>query len=242
MLTWLRNYWRLQPRTPKQGQGKNRGRAKMPYQPRAELLEDRCLLSGGFQQFGGFSSGYPLDITTGPDGALWFTDVFNGREIGRITTDGTITEFTVPVNSGYGIAAGSDGNLWFPDSARTEMWRLTPDGEFTAFPVSGYPIYPTAGPNGNVWFGEYIVDHFVVSAKIGEIAPDGSVTEFDLPLTGSPQNISGIAAGPDGNIWVTARDASGNEIERITPTGTITAFSCATTPLKGPQAPCYPRK
>src|SRR5215472_5157417 len=34
-------------------------------------------------------------ITTGPDGALWFTEP-NVNKIGRITTQGTITEFSLP--------------------------------------------------------------------------------------------------------------------------------------------------
>ena len=37
----------------------------------------------------------PLSITPGPDGALWFTNPGN-NSIGRITTDGTITNFTDP--------------------------------------------------------------------------------------------------------------------------------------------------
>ena len=37
----------------------------------------------------------PLGMTAGPDGNLWFTEQF-GPGIGRITTAGTITEFTIP--------------------------------------------------------------------------------------------------------------------------------------------------
>src|SRR5260370_15663605 len=36
----------------------------------------------------------PIDITTGSDGALWFTDG-TGLRVGRITTDGVITEFPI---------------------------------------------------------------------------------------------------------------------------------------------------
>jgi streptogramin lyase len=228
MLTWLSNYWRLQPRTPKQGRGKNRGRAKMPYQPRMELLEDRRLLSSGFQEFGGFSSGHPQDITTGPDGALWFTADY-GDKIGRIATDGTITEFSVPgqVSLGYGIATGSDDNLWFADR-HGFIWQLTAAGDFTAFAATSSPYVITTGPNGNVWFGEY--DLATQSTKIGEIAPDGTLTEFDVPLTGFGQIIGGMTAGPDGNVWFTARDGYHREIDRITPTGTITEFSCTGVP------------
>ena len=36
-----------------------------------------------------------VDITAGPDGALWFTE-YGGGDIGRITTTGVITQFPVP--------------------------------------------------------------------------------------------------------------------------------------------------
>ena len=59
-------------------------------------------------------SGLPQFITAGPDGNLWFTELFS--RIGRITTSGVITEFPVPTaGNPNGITAGPDGNLWFAD-------------------------------------------------------------------------------------------------------------------------------
>jgi hypothetical protein len=40
-------------------------------------------------------AGGPYAITTGPDGALWFTQ-YRGHRIGRITTAGEVTEFSLP--------------------------------------------------------------------------------------------------------------------------------------------------
>ena len=59
----------------------------------------------------------PFGITTGPDGALWFTED-KGNKIGRITTAGVITEFPIPTaNSGpSSITTGPDGALWFTES------------------------------------------------------------------------------------------------------------------------------
>ena len=58
----------------------------------------------------------------------------------------------------------------------------------------------------------------------------GVFAEFGVPTaSGRP---TGIAAGPDGNLWFT--EIGGNEIGRITPTGTITEFaipSSGATPL-----------
>src|SRR2546425_9241603 len=55
----------------------------------------------------------PQEITVGPDGALWFTQL-GSNQIGRITTGGVITEFAIPsANSGpRGITTGPDGALW----------------------------------------------------------------------------------------------------------------------------------
>jgi virginiamycin B lyase len=60
----------------------------------------------------------PTGITVGQDGALWFTEPGNGTsidKIGRITTGGTVTEYTSPVTGlGLrGIAVAPDGSLWF---------------------------------------------------------------------------------------------------------------------------------
>ncbi|HEV2737680.1 MAG TPA: hypothetical protein VGU66_03780 [Candidatus Elarobacter sp.] len=59
-------------------------------------------------------SSHPVGIVVGQDGALWFTE--NGVDkIGRITTGGTVTEYTSPVTGlGLrGIAVAPDGSLWF---------------------------------------------------------------------------------------------------------------------------------
>src|SRR5690348_6862388 len=62
---------------------------------------------------GGFIT--PVGITSGPDGALWFT-AQNTNQIGRLTPVGAITHFAVPSGGGlFGITSGSDGNLWFAE-------------------------------------------------------------------------------------------------------------------------------
>ena len=58
----------------------------------------------------------PQGITTGPDGALWFTEYYG--KIGRITTAGVVTEYPVPTAGSQpnGIASGPDGALWFTEN------------------------------------------------------------------------------------------------------------------------------
>jgi virginiamycin B lyase len=78
-------------------------------------------------------------------------------------TAGTITEYPIPTKSSYpqGITAGPDGNLWFAESNKDKIARITTDGTITSeFPVPGHrhqksrPSGITAGPDGNLWFTE----------------------------------------------------------------------------------------
>ena len=83
----------------------------------------------------------PGDITAGPDGAMWFVELSgsmdgvqpDGARIGRITMDGRITEFMMPVKSPspINIAVGPDRNVWYTQGSK--LGRVTPAGVFTEF-------------------------------------------------------------------------------------------------------------
>ena len=94
----------------------------------------------------------PSTITTGPDGALWFTEQ-HGPNIGRITTAGVITEFLVPTprSDPYGLTFGPDGALWFTEYSGNKIGRITTAGVITEFPVptvASQPYGLTFGPDG----------------------------------------------------------------------------------------------
>ena len=118
------------------------------------------------------------NITTGPDGNLWFTELLTNA-IGRINPyTGAISEFPVPspdngdnvdetdvkegyfgitVNEGpFDITAGPDGNLWFTQSNANSIGRMTPMGLVTgSFPLpttNGIPRGITAGPDESIWY------------------------------------------------------------------------------------------
>jgi virginiamycin B lyase len=159
------------------------------------------------------------EITTGPDGNLWFTEQF-GNQIGRMTLDGTLTEFSLPAPYSWpeGITAGSDGNVWFTEPNPNRIGRMTPAGTLTEFVLPGVPHEPrgiTAGPDGNVWFTDSL------SAEIGRMTPDGILTEFPLPrFDSTPRNIT---TGPDSKLWFT--DPDHNLIGQMTLDGMVTEFS-----------------
>jgi streptogramin lyase len=152
-------------------------------------------------------------ITTGPDGALWFT-MFG--KIGRISVAGAITEFPLPNHAGNpsGIALGPDGALWFADQAGA-VGRMRTDGTVTLFRPLAQPIGICRGPDGALWFTEY------QSNKIGRITTDGTISEFSIPTVASGP--AGIVAGPDGALWFTESNA--NKIGRISLTGSVTEFA-----------------
>ena len=164
----------------------------------------------------------PLGITSGPDGALWFTE-YSGNQIGRITTAGVITEYLVPTaySDPYGITLGPDGALWFTEYSGNKIGRITTAGVITEYlvPTAGSgPRSITAGPDGALWFTEYSGN------KIGRITTAGVITEFPAPTSGS--GLCGITLGPDGALWFI--DSYWNRIGRITTAGAITEYSVPT--------------
>jgi streptogramin lyase len=65
----------------------------------AVSASDRAAHAQLFNQFPiATPNSVPQGIPLGPDGALWFTEAL-GNKIGRITTAGVITEYTIPVAS-----------------------------------------------------------------------------------------------------------------------------------------------
>ncbi len=153
----------------------------------------------------------PWGITSGPDGALWFTEA-NADQIGRIDpTTHAITEYYISHGSAPGeITSGPDGALWFTMHRLNQIGRIEP----TTHAITKYAIHTansnpqaiTSGPDGAVWFAEFNAN------KIGRIDPKTHViTEYATPT--SKSGPAGITSGPDGALWFT--EAYGNKIGRV---------------------------
>jgi streptogramin lyase len=157
--------------------------------PTVEPLEARCLLAMGVTELP--VPGPPFGITSGPDGNVWFTELFAGK-VGRISPDGAAVEFAVPGALPAGITRGPDGNLWFADESGN-IDRITPSGTVTLFslPAASFPFAITAGPEGNLWFTETVTS--TGKANIGRITPAGAITLFPLP-DGMTSGSSAMAA------------------------------------------------
>ncbi len=186
----------------------------------------------------GVGSHYAQGIAAGPDGNLWITEQRRfgcGKKclhftswIDVMTTSGAVSpstsyEVSNIISAGLNhIVAGSDGNLWFVETAANKIGKITTSGVITQYPVptasSNLGSILTLGPDGNIWFCEYGAN------KVGKITPGGTITEYAVP---SPLSGPwGITPGPDGNVWFTENLAS--QVARITPAGAITEYTIPT--------------
>jgi len=142
-------------------------------------------------------------LASGPDGNIWAAESNAGSGpalIARITPLGGLTEFPVATPGDLDdLTAGPDGAVWFTDSGRNEIGRISTAGAITKFavptPASG-PDGITAGPDGNLWFTERL------ASKVGWVTPAGVVNELVCPLAPGSGPTS-ITTGSDRNIWLT---------------------------------------
>ena len=182
-----------------------------------------------------------LDVAAGPDGALWFTEERLNRRlpdlVGRLATDGTISEFPLPRPPTGGIAdvgswaitAGPDDAMWVTNRDGDEIVRVATTGEVKSvrrLRDGSWPWEITTGPDGALWFAENGVcgggcgpgdTEGQGGNKIGRLTPEGTLTECPVPTADAlPQ---GIAVGSDGAIWFT--EVAANKIGRLEPGGCL---------------------
>ena len=167
----------------------------------------RITTAGVITEYSATSNSDPFGITAGPDGALWFTETFNGK-IGRITTAGLITEY--PVSAAFGqpnmITAGPDGALWFTaiigfNVARAPACGLGFSASFangtltmnfslgTSTAATWYAnLRPSAGGGTQLW-----------STPIPAVVPPASFTRKlgpGFPNMGEVEIVSGLETAP----------------------------------------------
>lgn len=108
---------------------------------------DRITTSGGITHFA-LPTGAAGYITQGPDGALWYTA---GIAIGRLTVSGVVTS-QIAVSASFGIATGSDGNIWFAEAGSNKIGRVNLSGggggNPTPTPTPTLSVTPTRTPTG----------------------------------------------------------------------------------------------
>ncbi len=139
---------------------------------------------------------------------------------------------TIAAGPGDTSASPSE-SLWVPEFTANRIARVTPffsaggEGasvtEYAGLSTGAKPEGIALGPDGNIWFTEFGAN------KVGRLIPPASsvpghendpptaLDEFPLPAGSAP---FGIAAGPDGNLWI-AETGTG-KITRMTTAGVVT--------------------
>lgn len=184
----------------------------------------------------GFSPSEALDIKIGADKDLWMATDHNG--ILRITTDGTVTAFSLPDGNDAqptSLTLGPDKDIWFLEANGpclnsnedyTNIGRVTTSGVIKEYKVglhgNGFGI--AAGPDGRIWFADPGgCDGYV--SRIGAINTDGAGLKYytaDLPPF-----VDTIINGEDGNLYF---GTFSSQIGRITTAGAVTVWNLPSTP------------
>jgi virginiamycin B lyase len=146
----------------------------------------------------------PRALAIGSDANLWFTDQ-QGSRIGKISpagpyTTAAMTMYAVP--SGpvgtpqlpahpWGIASGSDGNLWFADRLNGVIYKSTTSGVMTGYITpeqvklgssnTSAPSYLALGSNGRQYFTES-----TSPGKFDSISTSGTFAKIALPSGSVP--------------------------------------------------------
>lgn len=189
-------------------------------------------------------SGYVmLGVTTGPDGAVWFTTVTsNGNgEIGRIAPNGSVTLYPMPplpipggglTQAGVLISA-ADGFLYTPIPDYPYVARISTSGAVKYLQLPSPVFGMVRGSDGAAWFAgtEPAADGVAAQGVIGRLGPSGIAAQYTYvaqdPVPGAslgdPQS---LVNGPDGRLWFTISGGStqGSYIGAMTPTGQFSFY------------------
>src|SRR5579872_5793889 len=134
----------------------------------------------------------------------------------------SITEFHVPCPGiPQGIAAGSDGSLWFTLFYDNEVGRVTTKGAVTVFRLNktlNSATYITAGPDGALWLTLLNDVGGSTTNQIGRLTTKGVLTTFTVPHA---SYIWDITTGPNKNLYFTD---GASAVWRMTTSGHFTRF------------------
>jgi sugar lactone lactonase YvrE len=134
-------------------------------------------------------------------GRVFFQDIV-GRAIWKIDAEGRLTKFSDTVG-GHWLALDPEGRFARADLKLVE--RVTPPGVKPALLVAdgGAPV--AVGGDGNLYYALRLLEGGGVECGITRISPDGKRSRFAPDLekkVAEKDGITGLAAGPDGSLYV----------------------------------------
>jgi len=175
-------------------------------------------------------------IAPGSDGNVWasqfcFTNhnpPMGYPEMAVVAPDGSMRLIQMNTSEQpFRGALGPDGNVWFTLPHHGMIGKITTQGVATQYSLST-PLEPnplpeslTPGPGGNIWVVEE-------GPYVDEVSTNGTIlNQFNSPFSGT-----GIALGPDGNLWIAGYDS--DVIEKMTTNGVTTTY-----PIQNPCEPGF---
>lgn len=161
------------------------------------------------------------DPAIGPDGRIWYVDTWRSCVGTLDPATGGVEEFSTHKRDAgpHGIGVGDDGTVWYAATAVGLIGRFRPDdGIRQGYRVSEEPVDPhtvlTSG--GRVWFTAPRANIYGYLDQESE-----RIERFPGPYSGSSPY--GLAAAPDGSIWISFGGTS--HIGRVSPeTDELTLF------------------
>ena len=175
--------------------------------------------------WGGVNAPYYPTIVAGNDGNMWYTD-YSDTQIIRMNMSGGTKRIALPSYNPTALTVGSDHKFYMGDVNLAAIEIATTGGSVSqnAIPSGDRVSYDgmALGPDGNVWFTE--------NSHVGRIKTTGSIAEFAYSDGNISNTFGDITAGPDGNIWATEYNTS--TIDKVTPTGAMTAFALGCNPTR----------
>lgn len=159
------------------------------------------------------ASDFPAYITSAA-GDLWFTEAA-ANKIGRITTTGTITEFSAGTAGPYDIITGPDGRPWFGAQQAQALGRVNSSGGIKLVPIPTVSAHPeqlvSDKPHNSIWFAERL------GQKVGVYnLTTKAITEYSAP---APSRLAGIALDTAGNVWFS--DSLNDQVDEMSNTGKL---------------------
>ncbi len=173
-------------------------------------------------------------LVLGPDRNFWMGASFGRRTfIRRVTPKGDVTDFhfdsSTPVSD---PVKGPGGDVWFTGGSSASggsFVRATTSGKYVVYPLppKALPCCTTFGTN-LTWDGGSTLYAAIGYQFLGRISSTGHFDETPSPL-GMADGYAhplGFGFGPDGAIWYTADDESGDTycsavIGRVTTSGAV---------------------
>ncbi len=147
---------------------------------------------------------------TAADGTIWFTEgALAVNSVAHMPVGATlpsqITAFPIPTANGdpIWIAPGAAGSMIVSEHNALKVGSIpqgaTSTAQITEFSAGGEAWQCVLGPDGAIWFAEFLTN------KVGRIATDGTLLEFTLPT--ATASVTGVMTGPDGAIWFTEENS-----------------------------------